>query len=86
MSPERQLEILCRQHGVPRERGQRLLPLVQRALDAQGLLRERILEVVHGALRADAAELGARTAARLDDTCLRSVGRLLHDWPRTREA
>ncbi len=86
MTPERQLEILCRQHGVPRERGQRLLPLVQRALDAQGHLRERILEVVTAALRADAAELGVQKAARLEDTCLRSVGRLLHDWPRPREA
>lgn len=86
MTPERQLEILCRQHGVPRERGQRLLPLVQRALDAQGHLRERILDVVNGALRADAAELGARATVREDDTYLRSIGRLLHDWPRTREA
>jgi len=86
MTPERKLEVLCRQHGVPRERGQRLLPLVQRALDAQGQLRERILEVVTAALRADAAELAAKAGAKLDDTCLRSVGRLLHDWPRQSEA
>ncbi|NUP98134.1 MAG: hypothetical protein HUU28_18415, partial [Planctomycetaceae bacterium] len=50
MSPERQLEILRRQHGVPPERAQRLLPLVQRALDAQGILRARLLDVVSAAL------------------------------------
>jgi hypothetical protein len=90
MSPERQLEILRRQHGVPPERAQRLLPLVQRALDAQGILRARLLDVVSAALRADAAELAtelaSRATAQLDDTCLRSVGRLLHDWPHRREA
>lgn len=85
MTPDRQLEILCRRHGVPRERGARLLPLVQRALEAHGSLRQRILDVVAATLRRD-AEDQARAASPAEDTCLRAVGRLLHDWPRGRRA
>jgi hypothetical protein len=79
MSPEEKLERLCRRHGVPPMRGARLLPLVRRALAADGELRERLLAVVRATLTRDAEELAR--SERFDQRCLLALGGALHRWP-----
>ena len=81
MDPQHLLEELCRRHGVPPERGARLLPLVRWALEGSAAARERILSVVEETLaqRALEAERPGEIEAA-NRSILVAVARVLHDW------
>ena len=92
MTPENLLRSMCERHGLPADYGQRLLPLVRRAMEAPDEVRDRILALVDGNLanrsessEADVEEEFAKNeqleAAREADTdILIAVARVLHDW------
>ena len=78
MDAQRELEGLCRRHGVPWKRGKRLLPLVRRAASADAELRRHLLGVIEATLARDAHDL-SRSAAR-DELALIAVAGALHRW------
>lgn len=81
MDPEHLLAELCRRHGVPPERGARLLPLVRWALEGSASVRERILAVVEETLAQPALGQGsAGELAAANRSILVAVARVLHDW------
>jgi hypothetical protein len=81
MDPEQLLAELCRRHGVPPERGARLLPLVRWALEAAEPVRERILGVVEETLASRAlGEESPSALAAANRSLLLAVARVLHDW------
>ena len=84
MDARTELERLCTRYAVPLEHGQRLLPLIERALRAPPELRQRILEVVEATLNADAEELSR--SKDLEQRILIAVAQVLHAWPRSRSA
>lgn len=86
MDPLRLLRKMCLRHGLPDSEAQRLVPLVQRALDSPESVRDRILGMVETnlALRAGVPPAQARSHEALfrdlDDEVLHSVARVLHSW------
>lgn len=81
MDPQHLLEELCRRHGVPPERGARLLPLVRWALEGSASARDRILSVVEETLAQRAMnEDSPGEIAAANRSILVAVARVLHDW------
>ena len=82
MDAEGLLTELCRRYGVPRERGERLLPLVRWALQAPAEARDKILAVVEETLAEGdgGPERQQALAKEADEAVLRAVARVLHDW------
>ena len=77
LAAERRLRQICTRHRVSYQRGARLLPLVQRALSADGELRRALLDVVEASLARDACD-GERAAS--DARALAAVASALHSW------
>ena len=82
MTPENLLRSMCERHGLPADYGQRLLPLVRRAMEAPDEVRERILALVDGNLanRAQGEADEDEVARDLDEDILLAVARVLHGW------
>jgi hypothetical protein len=82
MTPESTLRALCERNQVPYSHGERLLPIVRRALEAPQATRERILALVERDLRerAGSAAVPAKPARDPDQEILLAVARVLHDW------
>lgn len=79
MTPQHILRDLCRRHGLPMKDGQRLLPLIDRALESPPNVRSRLLRLVDRSLEKRAAEQGDRPT-RGDRQALVAVARVLHKW------
>lgn len=82
MTPEDTLRALCERNHVPYGEGQRLLPIVQRALEAPIATRDRILALVDQNLQQRVtSEAGHQQLARdIEHETLLAVARVLHDW------
>ncbi|MBK7644798.1 MAG: hypothetical protein IPJ19_17450 [Planctomycetes bacterium] len=82
MNPESTLRRLCERNQVPYSYGERLLPIVRRALEAPDATRDRILALVERNLqqRADGAADSEKLARDLESEILLAVARVLHDW------
>jgi hypothetical protein len=82
MTPEDTLRALCKRNQVPYSEGERLLPIVRRALEAPETTRERILALVERNLqqRADGVVASEKLARDLEREILLAVARVLHDW------
>jgi hypothetical protein len=82
MTPENLLRSMCERHGLPADYGQRLLPLVRRAMEAPDEVRERILALVDGNLanRAQGEPPKDDAARGPDEDILLAVARVLHGW------
>lgn len=82
MTPESTLRALCERNQVPYSYGERLLPIVRRALEAPDETRERILALVERNLqqRADGVAGSEKLARDLENEILLAVARVLHDW------
>lgn len=82
MDPETLLNQLCERHGVSRNEGYRLLPLVRWALRGPDDTREKILAVVEQtlAMRAGNHENDGTLELAADRAILAAVARVLHDW------
>lgn len=82
MKPEQALARLCLRLGVPYPQAEHLLPLMRQAMQAQGAMRERLMEVVERNLTAKKAELAAsrKLAGQLDQQYLVAVASVLHCW------
>jgi len=82
MTPESTLRELCERNQVPYSYGERLLPIVRRALEAPDLTRDRILALVERNLqqRADGEAGHEKLARELEHEILLAVARVLHDW------
>ena len=71
------LAALCRLHGLDADRGDDLLPLVERALTARDAVRRQVLQLVDSTLRRRALEKGG---AGDDGQLLTLLAGLLHGW------
>ena len=80
MTPRQHLTDLCDRYGLPHERGERLLPLVERALSAPDGLKKRILGLVEGNLERESKRRQDDREAELDERMLKVVARLIHSW------
>lgn len=82
MDPQVLLERLCRRHGVPPARGERLLPLVRWALESPSEVRVRILAIVEETLSWHARDLEGEEelASAANQSVLLAVARVLHTW------
>jgi hypothetical protein len=92
MTPENLLRSMCERHGLPAEYGQRLLPLVRRAMEAPDEVRDRLLALVDGNLAdhaqsgpsdaedADGAQREVEIQRDIDEDVLIAVARVLHGW------
>jgi hypothetical protein len=82
MTPEDTLRALCERTQVPYSDGERLLPIVRRALEAPDATRERILALVERNLQQrGGGSAGSEKLARdLENEILLAVARVLHDW------
>ena len=81
MTPESLLQVLCERNGVPYSSGERLLPLVRRALEAPEQVRDRILILVDRNLREQSPEGGTeKIYQELEEEILVAVAKVLHDW------
>ncbi|MAF67556.1 MAG: hypothetical protein CMJ84_18110 [Planctomycetes bacterium] len=82
MDPETLLNQLCERHGVSRNEGYRLLPLIRWALRGPDETREKILAVVEQtlAVRAGEGEDDGSLEHAADQAILVAVARVLHDW------
>ena len=75
------LRQMCKRHGLPPDFGERLLPLVRRALQAPDDVRQRILALVENNLARKAdAEQKPKPLSEVDQAVLVAVARVLHDW------
>lgn len=82
MNAENLLRAMCERHGLPPDYGQRLLPLVRRALLAPQPVRDRILRLVDTNLKscADGSVDQHKLWGDLDKEVLVAVARVLHGW------
>ncbi len=82
MTPESTLRSLCERNQVPYSAGERLLPIVRRALEAPDDTRDRILALVERNLqqRGDGISGREKLARDLEHEILLAVARVLHDW------
>lgn len=82
MNAESLLRALCQRNQVPYSYGERLLPLVRRALEAPEQVRDRILVLVDRNLKDHAqGAVGHEKLYRdLEEEILVAVARVLHDW------
>lgn len=81
MTPRKILEGLCSRHGLPPEKGERLLPLVRRAATAPEEVRARILELVERSLRREAERYRSSQRERdLDERMLGVIAKIVHPW------
>ena len=83
MTPENLLRSMCERHGLPADYGERLIPLVRRAMAAPDEVRDRILALVDGNLAQHAAKdgnPGPLPAPDPDKEVLLAVARVLHNW------
>ncbi len=82
MTPESTLRSLCERNQVPYSDGERLLPIVRRALEAPDDTRDRILALVERNLqqRGDGVGVQEKLARDLEHEILLAVARVLHNW------
>jgi hypothetical protein len=82
MNAENLLRALCERHGLPPDYGARLLPLVERALQAPEAVRDRILRLVDVNLKscAEGRVDHEKLWRDLDQEVLVAVARVLHHW------
>ena len=82
MNPESTLRSLCERNQVPYSLGERLLPIVRRALESPDETRDRILALVERnlRLRAEGGDGEERLDRDLEHELLLAVARVLHDW------
>jgi hypothetical protein len=87
MNPESTLRSLCERNQVPYSLGlgERLLPIVRRALESPDETRDRILALVERnlQLRAQGGDGQEMLARDLEREILLGVARVLHDWAPT---
>jgi len=87
MNPESTLRSLCERNQVPYSLalGERLLPIVRRALESPDETRERILALVERnlKLRAAGGDGQERLERDLEHEILVAVARVMHDWAPT---
>ena len=81
MSPSKILIDLCAQHGLPVSLGQKLLPLVERGVNAPEAVRERILALVNRTIEREAKrhQVSVREQS-IDDRMLASIAKVVHPW------
>ena len=82
MNPQNLLQAMCKRHGIPTKTGERLLPLIRKALEAPAEVRNRILFLVDRNLaeKAKGIESEKRLWNELDQDVLVAVARVLHGW------
>jgi len=82
MTPELTLRALCERNQIPYSDGERLLPIVRRALQAPDDARDRILALVENNLRQRGQGIAGQETLALDleQEILLAVARVLHDW------
>ncbi len=81
MTPHSILRDLCDRYGLSPAHGERLLPLVERALNAPPGVRERILELVEGNLERESKRLAASAAMDpAERLVLSTVAKVVHNW------
>lgn len=83
VTPDQTIADLCRKHHVPLGFGNRLLPLVRRALASPEEKRERLLQLVDRSFAEEARRRSRNRPANLtteDRRLLRTVGNVLHGW------
>ena len=82
MTAEDLLRAMCERNGLPASSGERLLPLVRRALQAPSDVRNRILTLVENNLIKKAQDQldSKRLWNEMDNAVLVAVARVLHDW------
>ena len=87
MNPESTLRSLCERNQVPYSLGlgERLLPIVRRALESPDEMRDRILALVERNLKLRAAGGDGQDLLERDmqHEVLVAVARVLHDWAPT---
>ena len=87
MNPESTLRSLCERNQVPYSLGlgERLLPIVRRALESPDETRDRILALVERNLKLRAAGGDGQELLERDmqQEVLVAVARVLHDWAPT---
>ena len=73
---------MCERHGLPTNYGDRLLPLVRRALQSPDDVQQRILTLVENNLarKAEGKLDESRLWHDMDGAVLVAVARVLHDW------
>lgn len=80
MTPRSILRDLCDRYGLPEADGERLLPLIERALKAPPGVRERILELVEDNLQRESRRRSACLEQAQDERMLLAVAKILHPW------
>ena len=82
MTPELTLRTLCERNQVPYSDGERLLPIVRRALQAPDDARDRILALVERNLQLRGGGVARHERLELDfeREILLAVARVLHNW------
>ena len=80
MTPHSILRDLCDRYGLSPAHGERLLPLIERALKAPPGVRERILELVEGNLEQESKRLAAHQMDPTEERLLRVVAKTIHRW------
>lgn len=84
MDTDRTIADLCRRYGVPREFGNRLRPLLERARGKRPKVRLRLLRMVELSFEEEARRLRATMSPRelplKDWNILKTVAGVLHGW------
>jgi len=81
MNPLTILSSLCAHFDVPVAKGQKLIPLIERALEAPEPIKGRILSLVKRTLKREAERHRAAERERdLDERMLGVVAKVVHPW------
>jgi AcrR family transcriptional regulator len=81
MTPDQILQSLCERYHLPPARAERLIPLIERALQAPPGVRERILELVESNVeRESRRKKPSDRELALDERMLGVVARIIHAW------
>ena len=81
MNPLKILTSLCAHFDVPVAKGQKLIPLIERALEAPEPIKGRILSLVKRTLKREAERhQTAQRERELDERMLGVVAKVVHPW------
>ena len=82
--PAKKIDELCRKHGVPKEFGARLRPLLERAHDASPEKRQRLVELVERSFEEEGRRvrrlLAPADLAPEDFALIKTLAAVLHAW------
>ncbi len=84
MDAEGTIEEFCRRFGIPHEFGDRLRPLIERALSSPAEKRQRLLDLVERSFAEEArrrsSALSPRDLAPEEWSLLKTIALVLHAW------